>query len=154
MAKVAENVLMLKTRIAMLWVFIALVLIVRSMFSGLDQVAAGKGSQPLSPEMQLWGTGGALVIFAIPFLCMTLRDSLNRAMNLLLGIFFTVAGIAGTGVELVHQLAASNTSFYLMDTAATIAPALITFYAYRWPKAISKSKEDDDLHVVASATKR
>ena len=137
----------------MLWVFIALVLIARSMEAGLGQVAAGKGTLQLSPEMQLWGTGGTLVIFAIPFLCITLRDSLNRAMNLLLGIFFTVAGIAGTGSELVHQFAASNTSFYLMDTAATIAPALILFYAYRWPKAVPKPKEEDDIRVITSGSK-
>lgn len=137
-----NNVLtLLKTRIALLWVFIGMVLVSRSMIAGFGELTSGNGSQQLSPLMQVWGSGGTLVIFALPIVCVTLkRDSWNRWLNIILGIAFTVAGIAGTGGELTHNFSASDTSFYLLDTAATIAPALITFYAYFWPRATRKSK--------------
>ncbi len=126
-----ENVL-LKTRIAMLWVFIALVLVARTMVSAFMDLAAGKFSTPQSPMLQLWGVGATLVLFAVPVLCLTLKDSTNRMMNIVLGLFFTGAGIAGTGSELILQ--AASVALYLFDTAATVAPALILYYAYRWAK--------------------
>ncbi len=125
--------MLLKTRIAMLWVFICLVLVARQMVFGFQQIAAGVVSPQLGLVSTVWGVGATLVLFAIPFLCLTLKDSVNRWLNILLGLFFTVAGIAGTGSELL-QMASSDVGLYMMDAAATVAPALVLYYAYRWPK--------------------
>ncbi len=126
--------ILLKTRIAMLWVFICLVLVARQMLFGFQRIAAGVVSPQLGLVSTVWGVGATLVLFAIPFLCLTLKDSVNRWLNILLGLFFTVAGIAGTGSELLLQMASSDVGLYMMDAAATVAPALILYYAYRWPK--------------------
>ncbi len=128
----AESVL-LKARIAMLWVFIGFVLVARQMLNGFQLSAAGESPLQVAPVFTVWGAVATMVLFAIPFLCLTLKDSPNRWMNLLLGLFFTVAGIVGTGSELL-QFDASNLYFYLTDTGATVAPAIVFFYAYRWPK--------------------
>lgn len=123
----------LKTRIAMLWVFIAFVMVARQLLAAVQQVAAGQPELQLAPLVQVWSAGATLVVFAIPFLCLTLKSPLNRWFNIVLGLFFAVAGVAGTGSEL-FQFTASNLYFYMMDAAATAAPAVVLFYAYRWPK--------------------
>ena len=128
-----DNVV-LKTRIAMLWVFIALVLLGRTMVSAFGELAAGKPlNVPQTAFLSAWGAGATLFLFAMPVLCLTLKDSPNRWLNVILGFFFTVAGIVGTGSELFLQ--AASVDLYLMDAAATVAPAVILYYAYRWPKA-------------------
>jgi hypothetical protein len=125
-----ENTL-LKTKIAMLWVFICLDLVARSTLAGFDRLAAGKGSLQLPLLYSIWGAGATLALFAVPFLCVTLKDPWNRSLNIVLGVFFTIAGIAGTGSELL-MFDVSSASYYMLDTAATVAPAIILFYAYRW----------------------
>lgn len=130
-----ETVL-LKTRFAMMWVFIALVGTGRAVATGLREVSSGNAPPPLSPAASLWGAGLTVAIFAIPLLCVILRDSWNRWANILLGFFFTVAGIAGTGSELLLiQPVAADAGIYLMDAVATVAPAIVVYWAYRWPKS-------------------
>lgn len=126
----------MKTKIAMLWVFIALVLLGRTMVSAFEKLAAGKPLDvPQTDLLSVWSAGATLVLFAIPVLCVTLSDRPDRWLNILLGLFFTVAGIAGTGSEIMLQ--AGSSALYMFDTAATVAPAIILYYAYRWPKAQS-----------------
>ena len=124
---------LLKVRLAVIWVIVALILVSRSMLAGFNQLAVGQGSLQLPLVYSLWGTGATLGLFALPFLCVTLKDSPNRWLNILAGFFFTIAGIAGTGSELL-QFAASDVSFYMLDGAATVAPALVLYYSSRWPK--------------------
>ena len=119
-----ENVL-LKTRIAMLWIFMIFILL------GLQGL--GEFPRPATPEYLILSTVGSLILFIIPFLCLTLKDSLNRMANIILGIAFTVVGIAGTGIGLT-QMTASDAYLSLMNGAATVSPAIIVYYAYRWPK--------------------
>ncbi len=124
----------LKTRLAIMWVFIAFVGTGRAMATGLQELSAGKVSPELSPAASLWGGALTLAVFAIPVLCVVLSNPWNRRANILLGFFFTIAGVAGTGAELSTQPVASDAGIYLMDAAATIAPAMVIYWAYRWPK--------------------
>lgn len=115
--------MLLKTKLAMLWIFTVFVLLglPRSAAVNIDQLTLGES---------LWSTSASLVLFAIPFLCLALKGSWNRMANILFGLFFTVAGILGTAGGLPTLPAA----FSLMNAAATVAPALVLYYAYRWPK--------------------
>ena len=119
-----ENVL-LKARIASLWTFMIFILL------GLQRL----GDFPLqaTPISLILSTVGSLILFIIPFLCLTLKDSMNRMANIILGIAFTVFGIAGTSSALM-QMTASDAYLGLMYGAATVAPAVIVYYAYRWPR--------------------
>ncbi|MDA4125150.1 MAG: hypothetical protein OK438_06880 [Thaumarchaeota archaeon] len=127
-----ENTL-LKTRIAMLWIFTVFVLFAFSTLSAYEQLGAGVSPPQLTPGYSLLSTAASLGLFAIPFLCLTLKDSWNRMANIFLGTAFTVFGIAGTASGL-SQLTASNAHFTLIYGAATVAPAIIVYYSYRWPK--------------------
>ena len=127
-----ENVLQ-KTRIAMLWVFMAFILLGLPRRSIDDQIAVGGLPVQPTPEYLLLSTVASLIFFAMPFLCLTLKDSSNRIVNIILGIAFTLVGIAGTASSLA-QLTASNAYLTLMYAAASVAPAVIVYYAYRWPK--------------------
>ncbi len=127
-----------KERIAMLWVFTIFVGLARSSATSYQRLSAGEFPPPLDPASLLWGAGASLALFIIPFLCLTLKDSLNRIANIVLGTAFTLVGIAGTAAG-ATLLTASTAHLTLMDAAATMAPAVIAFYAYRWPKAESAS---------------
>lgn len=127
-----ENAL-LKTKIATLWIFMSFVGMARAFAASDLKLAAGEFPQQPAPGLLLWGAAASLALFAIPFLCVALKDSLSRMANIILGLAFTVVGIAGTAAGL-SLLTASNAHLSLMDAAATVAPALIVYYAYRWPK--------------------
>ena len=81
---------LLKVRLAVIWVIVALILVSRSMLAGFNQLAVGQGSLQLPLVYSLWGTGATLGLFALPFLCVTLKDSPNRWLNILAGFFFTI----------------------------------------------------------------
>jgi ABC-type transport system involved in cytochrome c biogenesis permease subunit len=123
-----ENVL-LRTRIAMLWIFMSLILLGLPKLNIDEQTAAGRLLQP-TPGYLFLTTAASLVLFAMPFLCLTVKDSWNRWLNTILGVAFTVVGIAGTGLGLT-QMTASDAYLSLMNGAATVAPAAIVYFAYR-----------------------
>ncbi len=124
----AADTTLLKTRIAMLWVF--------TIFAGLlymtamEQWAGASTPRPTSPALSLWAAGSSLGLFIMPVLSVTLRDSWNRWANILMGFFFTLAGIVGTASTVLTYPA----DITLLSIAATVAPGLILYYAYRWPK--------------------
>lgn len=124
---------LLRARLATLWIFMALVGMARAFAASNLTLASGEFPQQPPPGFLLWGAGASLALFAIPILCVTLKDSWNRVANIVLGIAFTVVGIVGTAGGLT-LLTASNAHLSLMDAAATVAPATIVYYAYRWPK--------------------
>ena len=127
-----ENV-PLKAKIAMLWIFMAFILLGLPKLNIGDPIAVGGMLVQPTPGYLLLSTVASLMFFAMPFLCLTLRDSPNRIVNIALGTAFTLVGIAGTALG-ATQMTASNAYLTLMNSAATVAPAIIVYYAYRWPR--------------------
>jgi hypothetical protein len=73
-----------------------------------------------------------LAIFLLMvFLSMTLKDSVNRKVNIVMGIFFTGLTILG----LVGSLVTSSSFFgILLEVLKVVIASVIVWYAYKWPK--------------------
>ena len=72
-----------------------------------------------------------LVPLVMAFLTLTLKDSINRWLNLILGVVFAIIFFGN-----LVQLATTTPAAYilLLSIAGLIAPILIVWYAWKWPK--------------------
>jgi uncharacterized membrane protein len=132
------EILRWKTRITVLWVFLAV-----SMSAAMILTLLGPGviEDLMAGEMEGTAiTNGMLVLFSffwlIPLimavLSLTLKDSANRWTNFALGVIFTVFGIGHLISHLVAgQLPPAQVLIYI---AFFVVPGLITWYAWKWPK--------------------
>jgi len=70
-----------------------------------------------------------LVPLIMAFLSMTLKDSINRWANIIVGIVFTVFQV----VALIEILTLPTVYAYaiLMELSKVVAPALIVWYAWK-----------------------
>ena len=132
-----EN-LALKVRLAVLWLFVAVSLsaIVGAMFmvpGVIDEVRGGElAGMEIGHELLL-----IMVItyflgpLVMAVLSVSLKDSTNRWVNIIVGIVYT-------GYILIELISNIMTVAYpyaiLMDIAAIVAAALIAWQAYKWPK--------------------
>jgi hypothetical protein len=87
----------------------------------------------ITPEVLLGGAIMFLFPLVMAFLCLILKDSLNRWANIVLGLVFAIFQFTGMAYGF-SRLAISDAYLALMQTAAFVAPALIVWYALRWPK--------------------
>ena len=132
-----EN-LALKMRLVVLWLFMAVTMsgntILYLIVTGvIDEIRAGKvvGMQ-VGPELLLVM---AVTYFWVPLvmavLSLTLKDKVNRWVNIIIGIFYASFIL----FELVMNIITVAYPYViLMDTSAIVAAALIAWYAYKWPK--------------------
>ena len=130
--------LLLKIRIAVLWIFLAVAMsatrILYFMTPGvIDEIISG-----MTEGMQI--TTGLLLFFSLlwliplvmAFLSVTLKDVANRKANIILGIIFTVFYIGHLFMHLMKgQLPLDH---LVMCILMIILPALIFWYAWKWPK--------------------
>ena len=122
-----------KTRIAVLWVFMAVAMSAHSSFAamvpgGLDKIisemeAAGAG-------MWVFMACFWLVPLWLAFVAMTLKGSSNRWVNFVLGIIFTILNIG----HFIEHLAPPSPAQILIVGSTVVATALIAWYAWTWPK--------------------
>jgi len=68
-----------------------------------------------------------LAPLAMAFLSLTLKDSINRWANIILGIVFVV-------LELLALTTLSSAWAILMTLLKVVFALLIVWYAYKWPK--------------------
>ena len=64
------------------------------------------------------------------FLTLTLKDSINRAANILVGIIYVGLSV----IDIVDHLTNPSAYGLMMRTAILIATMLIVWHAYKWPK--------------------
>ena len=116
-----EN-LSLKMKISMLWIFVAVGTFLYLVFLSSKPIAM----EPTEGSLVI-GTVVVLVPLAMPYLSMTLKDSINRWINI-------IAAVAYTGFQII--IFASNTYVHvrLLEVIKTVATLAIVWYAYRWPK--------------------
>ncbi len=135
---ISDSILALKIRISMLWVFMDFALLLLLTLNGFDpsggikEMIARFPSQ-LVPEVLLGGAIVLLIPFVVAFLFPTMKDSSNRRANIILGSIFAVFQFSGVAYALT-RLAIQVAYLLFLQTAAFVAPALIAWYAYRWPK--------------------
>jgi len=130
--------LLLKIRIAVLWIFLA-VAMSASMVLGfmrpgaIDEIMSGtmEGMQ-ISTGLLLFFLLFWLIPLVMAFLSVTLKDLANRKANIILGIIFTVFYI---GHLFMHLIKGPLTILIvLMSVLMILLPALIFWYAWKWPK--------------------
>ena len=130
-----EN-LALKTRLAVLWLFVAVTMSANTILYFLvpgviDEISAGEvvGMQA-GPELLLVM---AIMYFWVPLvmavLSLTLKDKVTRWANITLGVFY--AGFIF--FELVMNVTTVAYPYVmLMDISAIVVSALIVWYAWKW----------------------
>ena len=131
-----------KTRIAVLWVFLA----VATLAHGLLIVWELGGLERMLSDMEAGGPGKflfealfGLVPLWLAFLALTLKDSYNRWVNFVLGIAFTILNIFhffSCGVPLGEggPVAGPTAHHILLVGSTVVVTALIAWYAWKWPK--------------------
>jgi hypothetical protein len=127
------EILALKMKMSVLWIFKDLAalafLIIMLMEEGvLVGIMAGEmlGMQ-IGPEVLLVGAIESWVPLVMAFLSLTLKDSINRWANIIVGIVYTALSL----ISLVDALSAHG---ILMWVSGAVATALIVWYAWKWPK--------------------
>ncbi len=131
----------LKTRIAVLWIFMAVAMsahVVLSVFEPgvIEQVASGK--MQIGEEMFLFMALFWLIPLTMAYLSVTLKDLANRRANITLGILFTVLNIFHLLFELMVQpsthMVQPSLHQLLIDGSTVVVTALIVWHAWKWPK--------------------
>ena len=120
-----------KTRIAVLWVFMAVAMSAHSIMGvmeagGFEEVA--KETAAMGPGMLVFLALFWLVPLWLAFVTMTVMGSSNRWVNFVLGIIFTILNIG----HFVERL--SSPAQILIIGSTVVATALIAWYAWTWPK--------------------
>ena len=123
----------LKIRISVLWIFMAVAMSAHGVLSVFEP---GALEQIISGEMQI-GAGMFLfmalfwfVPLVMAFLSVTLKDSVNRLANIILGIIFTILNI----FHLVEHLKEPSAHQILIIGSTIIVTALIFCYALKWTR--------------------
>ena len=127
-----ENSL-LKVRLSVLWIFVAVSISAHSILSFMEPEML---QQVLSGEMA-WGSGMMFfmalfwwVPLVMAVLTVTLKDVANRWANMILGIVFTLFNI----VHLMEHFAQPSIHQLLIVCSTIVVTALIFWFALRWPK--------------------
>jgi len=71
-----------------------------------------------------------LVPLIMAFLSLTLKDSANRWTNIILGTVYVGLQV----IAFIEGLAQPSAHMILLEGAKVVAPALIVWYAWKWPK--------------------
>ena len=127
------EILKWKTRIAVLWLFMAVAMSAHALLAAFDCPETQKiisGEVALGPGMLLFMSLFWLVPLWLAFVSMTLKDSANRWVNVILGIVFTLLNI----FHLIEHLAEPSVHQILIIGSTVVVTALIAWYAWRWPK--------------------
>jgi hypothetical protein len=125
------EILRWKTRIAVLWIFMAVAMSAHAVLSFMEREAVE----------QLWememGQGMMLLMalfwwvpLVMAVLSLTLKDSANRWANFVVGIVFTILNI----VHLTEHLAEPSAYLILLIGSTIVVTGLIAWFAWRWPK--------------------
>jgi hypothetical protein len=122
-----------KIKIALLWVSVTLCYLYGDYFElYVPQKVAGliSGQHLLDSPMKLFAASVLLAIPAIMvFLSVVLKPRINRWLNIIFGICFTVIML----LIAINSLTAWRTFYVFLALVESTLTALITWYAYTWP---------------------
>jgi hypothetical protein len=131
-----------KTRIAVLWVLMAVCISAHSILVGVDPAAMKRMAEEAAvagPGMWVFLALFWLVPLWMAFVTMTVKSSCNRWANFVLGIIFTVLNIfhffeCGVPLMKTGPLTEPTAHHILLVGSTVVATALIAWYAWKWPK--------------------
>lgn len=125
------EILRWKTRIAVLWIFMAVAMAAHSILYFMEPgaVAEVEGMQ-LSAGMLMFMALFWWVPLVMAVLSLTLKDSANRWVNFVLGIVFTILSI----VHLTEHFASPSAHQILIIGSTVVVAAFIAWFAWKWPK--------------------
>jgi hypothetical protein len=123
--------LILKVRISVLWIFMAVALSAESALflmgpGAMEEVEA----MAMGPEMLFFMSLFWWVPLVMAFLSVTLKDVANRRVNLIMGGIFTVVNIA----HFIEHLAQPSAHTILLVGSTVAVTALVVWYAWKWPR--------------------
>jgi len=124
-----------KIKISVLWLFKALATMTFTMLmltepGVLQKIMAGEIlGMKIGPEILLAGAIESLVPLVMSFLALTLKDSINRRANIIVGVIYTALNI----ISLAESPSAHG---ILMWGSAVVATALIVWYAWKSKRKI------------------
>jgi hypothetical protein len=122
-----------KTRIAVLWVLMAVAMSAHSIMAVMEAGGFEKMAEEtaaMGPGMLVFMSLFWLVPLWLAFMSLTVKGSANRWVNFILGIIFTILNIW----HLIEHLAEPTVEQILIVGSTVVATALIAWYAWRWPK--------------------
>jgi hypothetical protein len=122
-----------KTRIAVLWVLMAVAMSAHGLLAamvpgGLEKAIAEV--EAMGPGMLVFMALFWLVPLWLAFVSMTLKGSANRWVNFVLGIIFTLLNIW----HLIEHLAQPSVEQILIVGSTVVATALIAWFAWKLPE--------------------
>ena len=130
-----EN-LALRMKLSMLWLFAVINLLGNALLMLMEsEVIEGimigvVGGMEISPAYLFMGAIMVWTPVAMAFLTWILEDQTSRRLNIVLGIVFAVLMC----VELVEHAMKPTGYGLLLGVSTVIAPALVAWYSYKWPK--------------------
>ena len=123
-----------KVKLSALWVALMLVYIYADIISlfkpgVVDEIAAGRMGPFPATQGSLFAAAVLMVIPAVMVaLSITLKSRVNRWTNIILGVLYTFVNIG--------NLIGEPWAYYVLFVAAEIVlTCLITWFAWKWPKA-------------------
>ena len=131
-----EN-LLLKVRIAVLWIFLAVAMSASMILYFMEPGAIEEIMTGIMEGLKI--NSGTIIFFslfwlipmAMAFLSVTLQDMINRKINIILGIIFTIFYIGHLFMHLMRgELPLDH---LIMCLLMILLPVLILWYALKWP---------------------
>ena len=134
--------LALKVKIAVLWLFMAVVYSAHMALSifepGVIELITDGKMQLSEGEFIFSAFFAWLIPLTMAFLSVTLKDSANRWANIIVGIVITAVNIFHLLYEQLTQpsfhMAQPSIHQLLLNISTVVVAALIVWYAWRWPK--------------------
>lgn len=122
-----------KIKISVLWLFAAVAFLAHQILVLMEpgiiaQLTAGEAEgQKIGPELILFFAILMLIPLAMGFLSLTLKDSINRLVNIIVGAVFAALWFVGV----VDAALSAYWGGALMTLSAVVASALIVWYAWK-----------------------
>ena len=130
--KIMES-LILKIRISVLWLFMAVAMSAHGVLSFMEPNLIHQlisGEMMIDPIMFFFMSLFWWVPLVMAFLSVTLKDLVNRRLNLVMGAVFTILNI----FHLIEHLIQPSAHQLLIIGSTVVVTALIFWYAWKWPK--------------------
>lgn len=122
-----------KIKISVLWLFASIAFLAHQILllmepGIIENLMAGEAEgQKIVPELILFFAILMLVPMLMAFLSLTLKDSINRRLNIIVGAIFAVIWLVGV----VDAVQSAYWGGALMTFSAVAASALIIWYAWK-----------------------
>ena len=123
-----------KIKISLLWLLGEVTLLTFLVLEYMEQgvmegiIAGNMRELTLGPGTLLFYAVLLLIPLIMAFLSLTLKHSMNRRINILLGILYALLYLS----DLVAHLAVPYAYAILMGIASVVAQILIVWYAWKW----------------------